>query len=103
MVKTEAWTAARALAGHDRGRLFFIIRTEQEYVWLADGVRRTLARPKRKKRKHVQVIRRIPKAAEEILESAQTLSDEHIIQAIQVIQAESQGWQEEKHVESRCN
>ena len=41
---------ARSQAGHDKGSLYFIVRTEGEYVYLTDGVRRTLAKPKNVKR-----------------------------------------------------
>lgn len=45
---------ARSLAGHDKGKLYVIVKTEEPYVWLADGKIRTLDRPKKKKLMHVQ-------------------------------------------------
>ena len=91
---------ARSLAGHDRNRLYIIIRADAEYVWLADGTRRTLENPKKKKRKHVQAAHRIPQPLTDVLEKGRTLCNEHIIQAIQ---SESRDRQEDKDVESRCN
>ena len=44
-------------AGHDKGKVFLIIAEEDEYVWLADGKTRTQANPKKKKKKHVQIIK----------------------------------------------
>jgi len=41
-------------AGRDHGQLFFVMDTDEQYVYLADGRGRKLEKPKRKKRKHVQ-------------------------------------------------
>lgn len=43
----------RSAAGHDRGELFLVLRAEGDFVWLADGKRRKLEAPKKKRRKHV--------------------------------------------------
>ena len=66
----------RSLAGHEKDRLYIIIRQDEEYVWLVDGRNRTME-------KHIQVIHRIPEPVKKMLESGETLSDEMIIQAIQ--------------------
>lgn len=47
---------ARSLAGHDQENLFIIIEESGEYVSLVDGKIRTLAKPKRKNKKHIQMI-----------------------------------------------
>ena len=41
-------------AGHDKGRLYLIIRQEGERVWLGDGRTRGVLSPKKKNRKHIQ-------------------------------------------------
>ena len=41
-------------AGHDKGRLYLIVRQEGERVWLADGRTRSVQDPKEKNRKHIQ-------------------------------------------------
>jgi ribosomal protein L14E/L6E/L27E len=46
----------RALAGRDKGKLFFVSDTDGEYVYLADGKTRKIENPKRKKLKHVEFI-----------------------------------------------
>ncbi len=46
-------------AGRDRGSLYVIIEEAGEYVYLADGRNRTISRPKRKNRKHIQIIKKI--------------------------------------------
>ncbi len=56
MEKIEPGMFARSKAGHDKGCLYLIGKTEGEYVYLVDGTRKTLAKPKKKKQKHIQVI-----------------------------------------------
>ncbi|MBP5384941.1 MAG: KOW domain-containing RNA-binding protein [Lachnospiraceae bacterium] len=48
---------ARSLAGHDKGTLYIIIEETDDHVMLADGRYKTLEKPKRKNRKHIQLIR----------------------------------------------
>ena len=58
MVNVEPGQLARSLAGRDKGRLYIILEAGGEYVSLADGKYRTADRPKRKKKKHVHLIRK---------------------------------------------
>ena len=77
MERTEAGMFARSKAGHDKGRLYLIEKTDGEYVYLVDGARRTLAKPKKKKQKHIQVICRIWENWE-----PETVNDDDIKRAI---------------------
>ena len=43
-----------SLAGRDKGQLFFVLDTDDLFVYIADGKGRRLEQPKRKKRKHVR-------------------------------------------------
>ena len=45
-------------AGHDQGELFYVIDMDEQFLYLANGKDRTLDKPKRKKRKHVQKVLR---------------------------------------------
>lgn len=56
MERFKAGMLARSKAGHDTGKVYVIIEVDDTYVYLADGSIRTLKNPKKKKRKHVQVI-----------------------------------------------
>ena len=47
-----------ATAGRDQGKLFYVVGTDPDYLMLANGKDRTLDKPKRKKRKHVQKVLR---------------------------------------------
>ena len=41
--------------GRDKGMPMIIVATDGEYAYLADGVRRPIDRPKKKKAKHIQL------------------------------------------------
>ena len=47
---------AYSKAGHDRHKIYLIIREQGEYVYLADGKTKMPDHPKRKKKKHIQII-----------------------------------------------
>ena len=53
MERVETGMFARSKAGHDKGKLYIILRTESEYVYLTDGKLRPMANPKKKKIKHL--------------------------------------------------
>lgn len=47
---------ATSKAGHDKDRLYMIVGEEGECVYLCDGRLRGVERPKKKKKKHIQII-----------------------------------------------
>ena len=44
-----------SLNGRDKGRYFIVVGKDDNYSFLADGKRRKLEKPKRKKNKHVKL------------------------------------------------
>ena len=48
----------KSAAGRDKGKIFFVLDVEGEFLLLADGKCRKLEQPKRKKRKHVSFLGR---------------------------------------------
>lgn len=48
---------ATSLAGHDKNQLYIIIREDKEYVYLCDGKGREITNPKRKNKRHIQIIK----------------------------------------------
>lgn len=48
---------ASSLAGHDKNKVYLIVKEEGDCFWLADGKTRSLGNPKKKKQKHVQLIK----------------------------------------------
>ena len=64
-------------AGHDQGQLYYVISTDETYLYLANGKDRTLDKPKRKKRKHVQkVLRSETRVAAKLVSGDKVLNSE---------------------------
>ncbi len=55
-MKLEEGAAVVSLAGHDRGRCFFVVGKEEGYLLVADGRARKIEKPKRKKVRHIRVV-----------------------------------------------
>lgn len=70
---------ALSRAGHDKGKVYIIIGEAGEYLYVADGQSRTVERPKRKNRKHIQVAKKgtSPELTGKLKES-QPVSNEEI-------------------------
>ena len=64
-------------AGRDQGNWFYVVNEDPVYLFLANGKDRTLDKPKRKKRKHVQkVLRSETRVAEKIRSGNKVLNSE---------------------------
>ena len=64
-------------AGRDRGESFYVVGVEGEYLMLANGKDRTLEKPKRKKRKHVEkVLRSETRVAVKLISGDKVLNSE---------------------------
>ena len=63
--------------GRDQGNWFYVIAEDRTFLFLANGKDRTLDRPKRKKRKHVQkVLRSETRVAEKLRQGDKVLNGE---------------------------
>ena len=64
-------------AGRDQGELFYVIDEDPVYLMLANGKDRTLDKPKRKKRRHVQkVLRSETRVVEKLIRGDKVLNSE---------------------------
>ena len=64
-------------AGRDAGEWFYVINADPVFLLLANGKDRTLEKPKRKKRKHVQkVLRSETRVAEKLRRGDKVLNGE---------------------------
>ena len=76
----EMGMLAWSRAGHDKDKLYVIVKTEGEYVYLSDGKLKPLEHMKKKKIKHIQGMKKIP---EELLDlTAETIKNEEIRKVI---------------------
>ena len=64
-------------AGHDKGEIFYVVSTDETFLYLANGKDRSLDKLKRKKRKHVQkVLRSETRVAEKLIHGDKVLNSE---------------------------
>lgn len=76
---------AKSLAGHDKDKIYIIIEETKEYVWLCDGDLRKLENPKRKKNKHVQLIKKnLDECLAEALENKDTDDGQKKMNPVQI-------------------
>ena len=52
------WCFAKSLAGHDKETVYIIKKMDSEYAYLTDGKNKLIDSPKKKKIKHIQVIKK---------------------------------------------
>lgn len=79
----QSYTCGRLViskAGHDKNRIYVIIKEEEQYVYLSDGKYRPLQKLKKKKKKHVQYMNEIDETLKDRLD---TIRDEDIRKVIQ--------------------
>ena len=67
----------KATAGRDKDNIFYVITEDPIHLYLANGKDRSLDKPKRKKRKHVQkVLRSETRVAEKLRNGDKVLNSE---------------------------
>lgn len=63
---------AKSLSGHDRNQYYLVVKKEEQNVYLANGTTKSLDSPKKKNRRHIQIIRKLPDEVREALEESVT-------------------------------
>lgn len=53
-----------SLAGRDRGRVFVVISSEDGFAYIADGMLRSIVKPKKKKLRHLRALQTPPYTGE---------------------------------------
>lgn len=72
-------------SGHDKDSLYVIVKEEDNLVYLADGRLKPIEKPKRKNRKHIQIIKNLPKDITEVF-TQENFRNEEIKRAIKLYQ-----------------
>ena len=75
---------ATSKAGHDKTKLYVIMKEDTEYVYLVDGDLKPLDKPKKKSKKHIQIINRVDETIQNKLETKQIIYNEDIKRAIKL-------------------
>lgn len=76
---------AVSISGHDKDGIYVIIKEEADWVYLADGKLKPLEKPKKKNRKHIQMIKKLPKEITEVF-TQENFRNEEIKRAIKLYQ-----------------
>ena len=75
---------ATSKAGHDKTKLYIIINEDLEYVYLVDGDLKPLDKPKKKRKKHIQIINKVDEIIQNKLDTKQIIYNEDIKRAIKL-------------------
>ena len=74
-------------AGHDKDHLYVIVGEEADRVYLADGKLKKLQKPKRKNKKHVQIINYIDQELSKKNSRNGKIEDSDIVKAIKLYES----------------
>ena len=72
----------KSTAGRDEGDLFFVLDTQEEFLLLADGKRRRVENPKRKKCKHVAYVGESRSVVAEKIRSSEKITNSELRKAL---------------------
>lgn len=56
---------AKSLSGHDTNQIYLIANSDDKFVYLVNGTTKTLKDPKKKSKKHIQIIKNLPQEVKE--------------------------------------
>ena len=88
MVEYKKGYFAKSKAGHDHGKTYIIIEGTQEtgkedFVMVADGIVKTIEKPKKKRTKHLQIVLKCDEVILEKMTNGQEIKNEDIKAAIE--------------------
>jgi ribosomal protein L14E/L6E/L27E len=72
----------KSIAGRDAGDLFFVLAAEGDFLLLADGKRRRVELPKRKRRKHVVLVAQSDTPVAQKIRSSEKITNSELRRAI---------------------
>ncbi|MCR4674173.1 MAG: hypothetical protein K5675_04115 [Lachnospiraceae bacterium] len=75
---------AKSLQGHDKNKIYVVLKEDENFVYLINGKEKTTDKPKKKKLKHIQIIKYLPQEVIEIVSDESVLSDEEASKMIQI-------------------
>lgn len=71
-------------AGHDKKDIYLIYEENDEYYYLVNGTTKTIEKPKKKKKIHVQIIKNIPSEVIDEVNNINKLDDVAIKRILKV-------------------
>lgn len=58
---------AKSMSGHDSGQYYLIQKKDEKFVYLVNGDTKKWDAPKKKSKKHIQVVKTLPQEVKEVL------------------------------------
>lgn len=80
----------KSIAGRDAGSLFFVLATEGDFLLLADGKSRRVEKPKRKRRKHVELLGESHGLLAEKIRSSEKITNSELRKALAALSGGNQ-------------
>ncbi|MGN1235580.1 MAG: RNA-binding protein [Christensenellaceae bacterium] len=77
-----------SISGRDEGRVYLVVKTEENFIWGSDGNFRRLANPKKKKWKHIKPLSASSPSIGEKLKSGKQVFDSEIYSALRAIRVQ---------------
>ncbi len=78
-------TFAKSKAGHDKNKIYIVIEETQDEVYLVDGIIRTMDKPKKKRKKHIQIInKRVSNELEQKIREKKLIQNEEMKRQIKL-------------------
>ena len=75
----------KSIAGHDKNSIYVIIRECKDHVYVCDGKLKMVEKPKKKNKKHVQLIKTISEEVAEKTANGSVIHNEDIRKVLGVI------------------
>lgn len=66
---------AKSLAGHDKNHIYLVYKIEEDFYYLVNGTTKTIDAPKKKKKMHLQVIKKLPARVLEVMADNSEVDD----------------------------
>ena len=81
---------ATSKAGHDRNQVYVVLEESDDYYMVANGTTKPVAKPKKKKKIHLQLIKNIPSELLDVIQEYKTLDDLAIKRILKVYNRRNQ-------------
>ena len=81
---------ATSKAGHDRNQVYVILEEVNDFYVVANGTTKPIAKPKKKKKIHLQLIKKIPSEVLDEIQEENTLDDLTIKRILKVYNRRNQ-------------
>ena len=81
-MEIEKADVVRSLAGRDAGELFFVSSTDGTYALIVNGRDRRLEKPKKKKLRHLEFVRRSDDRTDQKLRSGEKVTNSELRRAL---------------------